>query len=224
MYRVFEDDFSLSEKNKHHLLNVVRIAPDEEFEIVVKKKVYRAVFDKELKILREVLNSHETRVPITLYMALIKQDKFELVLEKATEIGVSKIVPLILKRTVVNIKNKEDKKIARWQKIVESAAKQSKRDIIPEVLASVELKDISSNGTIIVPYEKKEEIYIRDVLTEKVEEVSIVIGPEGGFETFEIEYLENLGAKIVTLGNRILRAETAAICASYEVATSEVIR
>ncbi len=227
MFRVFQDSLeSLSEENRHHLLNVVRLNPDEEFEIVSSGKVYRAIYDDGLKILREVENSHETKLRINLYMALIKQDKFELALEKTTEVGVSSITPVIFKRTVVNIKGKEDKKLLRWQKILESAAKQSKRDIIPTINNPEKLENINFKGTLIVPYEGAENLYIDDVLKniKGIEEISILIGPEGGFENSEIEYLKTLGCKIVTLGTRILRAETAAIVACYQVGINEVVR
>lgn len=233
MFRVFQDSLEvLSDENRHHLLNVVRLNPDEEFEVVSSGKVYRAIYDDGLKILREVENSHETRIPIHLYMALIKQDKFELALEKTTEVGVSSITPVIFKRTVVNIKGKEDKKLLRWQKILESAAKQSKRDIIPTINSPEKLEDIDFKGILIVPYECAEEIYIDDVLKDTkdikdikdIEEISILIGPEGGFEDTEIEFLKTLGCKIVTLGTRILRAETAAIVACYQVSINEVVR
>lgn len=230
MFRVFQDSLEvLSDENRHHLLNVVRLSPDEEFEVVSSGKVYRAIYDDALKILREVENSHETRIPIHLYMALIKQDKFELALEKTTEVGVSSITPVIFKRTVVNIKGKEDKKLLRWQKILESAAKQSKRDIIPTINSPEKLEDIDFKGILIVPYECAEEIYIDDVLkdtkdTKDIEEISILIGPEGGFEDTEIEFLKTLGCNIVTLGTRILRAETAAIAACYQVSINEVVR
>lgn len=230
MFRVFQDSLEvLSDENRHHLLNVVRLNPDEEFEIVASGKVYRAIYDDGLKILREMENSHETRIPIHLYMALIKQDKFELALEKTTEVGVTSITPVVFKRTVVNIKGKEDKKLLRWQKILESAAKQSKRDIIPTINNPEKLENIDFKGILIVPYECAEEIYIDDVLkdtkdTKDIEEISIIIGPEGGFDESEIEYLKTLGCKIVTLGTRILRAETAAIAACYEVSINEVVR
>lgn len=230
MFRVFQDSLEvLSDENRHHLLNVVRLSPDEEFEIVSSGKVYRAIYNDGLKILREVENSHETRIPIHLYMALIKQDKFELALEKTTEVGVSSITPVIFKRTVVNIKGKEDKKLLRWQKILESAAKQSKRDIIPTINNPEKLENIDFKGTLIVPYECAEEIYIDDVLKDTkdikdIEEISILIGPEGGFDESEIEFLKTLGCNIVTLGTRILRAETAAIAACYEVGINEVVR
>ena len=227
MFRVFQDSLEvLSDENRHHLLNVVRLNPDEEFEVVSSDKVYRAIYDDGLKILREVENSHETRIPIHLYMALIKQDKFELALEKTTEVGVSSITPVIFKRTVVNIKGKEDKKLLRWQKILESAAKQSKRDIIPTINNPEKLENIDFKGILIVPYECAEEIYIDDVLkdTKDIEEISILIGPEGGFEDTEIEFLKTLGCNIVTLGTRILRAETAAIAACYQVSINEVVR
>lgn len=230
MFRVFQDSLEvLSDENRHHLLNVVRLSPDEEFEIVASCKVYRAIYDDGLKIIREVENSHETRIPIHLYMALIKQDKFELALEKTTEVGVTSITPVIFKRSVVNIKGKEDKKLLRWQKILESAAKQSKRDIIPTMKNPEKLENIDFKGTLIVPYECAEEIYIDDVLKDTkdikdIEEISILIGPEGGFDESEIEFLKTLGCNIVTLGTRILRAETAAIAACYEVSINEVVR
>lgn len=151
-------------------------------------------------------------------MALVKGDKMEKILSQATEVGISEFFPLKLKRSISDISAKEEKKLIRWNKIIESAAKQSRRDIIPKLNKTVTIEEIDFENLVIVPYEEAKENTIRKALEDvKAKKISLVIGPEGGFEEEEIEYLKNKGAKIVTLGPGILRAETAAIVSSFTV-------
>ena len=146
----------------------------------------------------------------------------ELIIQKATELGVKNIIPTDMERCVSKISGKDEiKKIERWQKIAEVAAKQSGRDIIPKIENVTKINQICENindfDMIIVPYEKEEVYSFKDAIEElkndkKINKtIGIVIGPEGGFEYKEIELLKNAGAKIVTLGTRILRTETVAL-------------
>lgn len=217
MHRFFDESRELSKENLHHI-KVLRIGKDEEFEIVIKDKLYLAKFDQELEILKELKKTHETKIPVILYMALVKGDKMEKILSQATEVGISEFFPLKLKRSISDISAKEEKKLIRWNKIIESAAKQSRRDIIPKLNKTVTIEEIDFENLVIVPYEEAKENTIRKALEDlKAKKISLVIGPEGGFEEEEIEYLKNKGAKIVTLGPGILRAETAAIVSSFTV-------
>lgn len=140
-------------------------------------------------------------------------------LKSSVEVGVCEIYPLNTKRVVAQIDHKEYKKVQRWQRVVEAAAKQSKRDYIPRVNTPIDLEgieEILENRELIVPYENEDDDRLVDIKLEN-KNVILVIGPEGGFEETEIDYLKSLGAKIVSLGNRILRAETAAVCASFYI-------
>ena len=144
----------------------------------------------------------------------------ELIIQKSVELGVNAIIPVDMKRCVVKLDSKtEGKKIERWQKIAESAAKQSGRNTVPEIRNVIKVEEIAKlkdlYDVIIVCYENEKENYIKNELlklkNKEEVQIAIVIGPEGGLEEKDVEYLKQNGAKIVTLGNRILRTETVAL-------------
>ncbi|WDV44549.1 16S rRNA (uracil(1498)-N(3))-methyltransferase [Clostridiaceae bacterium M8S5] len=160
----------------------------------------------------------ESNIKITLYQALTKGQKMDLIIQKAVELGVNEICPVQTKRCVSVIKDisKENKKVNRWNKIAYEAAKQSKRGIIPSVKNILTFKelleDMEKLDEIIVPYECEQKNSIKNLLkTVDAKSIGIVIGPEGGFEEEEINMLREKQASIVTLGNRILRTETAGL-------------
>lgn len=186
-----------------------------------------------LAIEEERQSESELPVRITLYQGLPKKDKMELVIQKAVELGAACIVPVTMKRCVVKLEEekKEEKKRERWQAISMSAAKQSGRGIIPNIEKTVSyqkaLKDAAARGIVLVPYERAEGMgtlknAIKE-LTVKLEktgtsskpplELSLLIGPEGGFEEEEISAAIASGAVPVSLGKRILRTETAGLAA-----------
>ncbi len=182
-----------------------------------------------LNIIEEVNVNRESKIKIKLYQGLPKSTKMDIILQKLTECGVSEIILVNTKRSVVNLNDKKaDKKIERWERIVYEAAKQSKRGIIPKlrgVLSFGEaLKDMSENDINISPYEAEKSLGIKEVLSsERVkkivdskEEVSIgiFIGPEGGFSESENEKIKEKGIDSVSMGPRIFRTETASIVAS----------
>lgn len=153
----------------------------------------------------------EPCVDVILYQALPKQGKMEYIIQKNTELGVKRIVPVYTKRCVV----KPSDKTERWSKVAESAAKQCGRGIIPDVLPTISfdeaLKQMKEYDLALMPYECEEEVSLKSVLkSAKYRTVSIFIGPEGGFDLKEIEAARNSGIRTVTLGKRILRTETAA--------------
>ena len=142
--------------------------------------------------------------------ALIKKDKWELMLQKAAELGADVIVPLVTSRTVIKLDEKETaKKLERWNKITLEACQQSNRTSKCEVVAPVRLKEIEKYmGQVnLLAYEKEKSVSLADALGEG--DVCFIIGPEGGMEEKEAEYLESVGFTSVSLGKRILRAETA---------------
>lgn len=172
----------------------------------------------------EQIEEQEDRIKIDIYQGLPKADKMELIIQKSVELGANAIIPVAMKRCVVKIDSKdEDKKISRWQKIAESAAKQSGRNTIPEIRNIVTVDGIAQligeYDSVIIAYEnekdntiKKELLKLKDNLQEKGKiNIAVVIGPEGGLEEKDVELLKQNGAKIVTLGNRILRTETVAL-------------
>ncbi len=225
-----EDDF----ENYNHLVNSLRVKKNEE--VLCSAVPFISTYDyktkvsdidktKILLIIEEELNENELPVKINLYQGLAKSDKMEYIIEKAVELGVSSIIPLATTNAVVKL-DKDDKKyknkLDRYNKISKSAAEQSKRHIIPEVCEPVTIKETIENikdDYNIVFYENAKNIdYTRKAINEiknvganSERSINIFIGPEGGFTDDEIEMMTNVGFKVLTLGSRILRTETAAL-------------
>ncbi len=172
----------------------------------------------------EILNdTSESNVEIHIYQGLPKADKMELIIQKCTELGVQKIIPVDMERSVVKLSGKdEQKKIARWQKIAEASSKQSRRDKILQIENVFKIKDITQKikeyDAFIVTYEKEEINTLKNELLKLRDldnpKIAVLIGPEGGIDLKEIENLKENGAKIITLGKRILRTETVALVVS----------
>jgi 16S rRNA (uracil1498-N3)-methyltransferase len=154
----------------------------------------------------------EPTIRTTVYQGLCRGERFETVVQKTTELGVYAVVPLMLKRCEVKPADM-DKRLPRLQKIAREAAKQSGRGRIPRVHATAHLRDadFSAHDLLLCPFEMQRERGLRAALTANggACDIGIVIGPEGGFEADEIDYLQGCGAHIVTLGPRVLRTETA---------------
>jgi 16S rRNA (uracil1498-N3)-methyltransferase len=173
------------------------------------------------KVIQE--NAIDTALPInlTLFQGLPKADKLELVIQKAVELGATSIVPVEMKNCVVKIEEKKKQaKRERWQSIAESASKQSKRNLVPQVFAPTSFNEsvklAKELDLVIVPYENKDGMASTEKalsLIKKGMNVGVYIGPEGGFDSAEIQALENINAITVSLGKRILRTETASITA-----------
>ena len=172
-----------------------------------------------VKVIEE--NYRETELPVKIYLfqGLPKSDKLELIIQKCVELGVYAVAPVEMSRCVVKLDaGKKNGKTARWQAIAESAAKQSKRNFIPEVMTVMtyaEMLEFAKGlDLFIIPYENKDGMLATKNALEKIKKgarVGILIGPEGGFEEREIEKAVEIGGLTVSLGKRILRTETAAI-------------
>ena len=219
-----DKDFNVcfSKEDEHHILHVMRMKVADEIEVVDNQKVYLCRIDKtnplEVSLIHEIANDVEIKEDITLLFALTKGDKTDLVLQKATELGVKKVALITSERTVVSYDNKDiDKKITRFSKIMKEASEQSHRVVVPELLGIFNLKNLPKevfSDINYVAYEKDasktNEMF--EGLT-KGKSISILVGPEGGFSTQEIDNLTKQGFIRTSLGKRILRAETAAIYA-----------
>ena len=170
-------------------------------------------------ILRIIEESSELPCEITLYQGLPKADKMELIIQKAVELGVSRIVPVSTKRSIVKLDDKKaGAKISRWQGIAEAAAKQSKRDVIPQIgdvmTLKEALKEAAEFEVSMMPYENAEGMAFTRKLLDEIrpgQRIAIFIGPEGGFDESEVEAALSQGTQPVTLGRRILRTETAGL-------------
>lgn len=217
----------------NHISNVLRMKVGAEFQVcnsdtTENYNVEIKSFEKE-KIICSIINKMkseaESDINLKIFQGIPKSDKMELIIQKSTELGIKELIPVDMERCVSKISGKDEKKkIDRWQKISEVAAKQSGRDMIPKIHNVIKINDIvkviSDFDMMIVPYEKAEGYSFKDAIEEIKEydksniNIGIVIGPEGGFEPSEIEQLREAGAKIVTLGKRILRTETVALAMS----------
>ena len=212
----------------NHAANVLRVRPGEQVLLSVGedwnylctvREVDRAGQRILLSVLEENRDVRELPARITLWQGLPKSDKMELIVQKAVELGVSRIVPVETKRCIVKLDPKKaENRVRRWQAIAESAAKQSGRHRIPEVGMPVSfreaLKEASSDQVRLIPYELAEGMDATRKIIEEIPEgsrISVFIGPEGGFEETEIREAEALGFRPVTLGKRILRTETAGL-------------
>lgn len=171
--------------------------------------------DVVLDVTARTPSSSEPSCAVTLYQGLPKADKMEWIIQKAVELGVTRIVPVQMARSVAVINEKSGKKAARWQKIADEAAGQSGRGILPVVENPIPFREAAvrlATETALVCYECGGEPFTSLVSRESTA-VSLVIGPEGGFDPKEIDTLRDGGARIATLGPRILRCETAPIAA-----------
>lgn len=218
----------------HHISRALRMAAGEKIEVCdMQKRVYtcalREFLPSEVVAEIESVSETDTEPPyrIRLYQALPKSDKMETIIQKSVECGVCEIVPFSSERCIVKIdKRDEGKKLERWQKICESAAKQSGRGIIPKIekILSFDqmINDSRESSLTLFCYEGEEATSIKEALkSRKIKgDVSIIIGSEGGFSQNEAEKIRASGALSVTLGKRILRCETAApfalTCIAYE--------
>lgn len=212
----------------NHMRNVLRMKPGEDVSVNDGQgNTYLCCVDgyegeqAVLDILKKMAADTELPSRLVLFQGLPKGDKMEWIVQKAVELGAYQIVPFAAKRSVVRLDEKKSaKKTARWQAIAKSAAEQSGRGIVPEVTEVRSYKDAlkaaSDLDVILIPYELEEGMAKTKEIVSRIrpgQSVGIFIGPEGGFETEEIEQARQAGAEPVSLGARILRTETAGLTA-----------
>lgn len=234
--QVHAEEIGILGGDVNHIKNVLRMKAGEEIVVndgygneygcricrFTEEAVYAEILER-----RRVASELSSR--ITLFQCLPKGDKMELIVQKAVELGVYRIVPVASRRCVVRLDAKREiNKRKRWQAVAESAAKQSGRAMIPQVLPVVGFSDAlmqaKEQDICLIPYECAGELLeneqggvmqrTREILksVQKGQSVGIFIGPEGGFEKEEVEAAVKTGAQPVSLGKRILRTETAGLC------------
>ena len=234
MYNFFVDDgnrigdkYFITGGDLNHIKNVLRMKPGDEFLIsdggTGNLCRIESISDEAVTavIIAENYKNAELPIKIYLFQGLPKADKMELIIQKSVELGAYQIIPVEMKRCVVRLDEKRKRsKLARWQAISESAAKQSKRSIIPSVSEVMSFRDAVETAKtldlVLVPYENERGMAATKEALSEIKNgmsVGIFIGTEGGFERSEIELAEKSGMGLVSLGERILRTETAAITA-----------
>ncbi len=214
------DRIIIDDKNDvNHLKNAFRVKEGEIIRAVDGENEYicRVLSIEKKEMTLEILETRKDtavkNTEITAGLSIIKNDKMELAIQKLTEIGVDKIIPLETKRTIVKLNEKKDK----WDVVVKEAIKQCQRVRLLEIDNIKKLKDLdySQYDLVIVPYECEEEYSLKNLLRSlesTPKKILYLIGAEGGFDVSEIEYLKSMdNVRIVTLGKNILRAETASI-------------
>lgn len=226
---VKEDKIEILGSDVNHIKNVLRLKLEDEIQVCNQEtsQNYICKISKmeqnciQTEILRKIEAVAEGNIKLHIFQGLPKADKMELILQKGTELGVSEFIPVAFKRSIVKLSSKDEaKKIQRWQKITEVAAKQSQRDLVPEVKNVIPVKNIchlvNEYDIMLLAYEEEKQNYIKNELLkikkskEKLK-IGVIIGPEGGIDEEEVQVLEEAGAKVVSLGKRILRTETVAL-------------
>jgi 16S rRNA (uracil1498-N3)-methyltransferase len=216
---------TLAADEARHLRDVLRLKAGDEVYIFdgtgreFRCTLVNSVRDSaELRIDAEVDPAKpESQLQLNLCVALLKGEKFDLVVQKATELGVKKIVPLITRYADIHLRDETDagKRVARWQRIALEAAKQSGRAVVPEVNSPVSLDSIlagTKNADLCLMFSERGGSALNSVTSEPgPRSVTALVGSEGGWSDEEIERARAQSFHIVTLGGRILRAETAAI-------------
>ena len=217
----------LKPEDARHCAQVLRMQSGEEFYAVGEgggrflAELREVSRESCTALLREELSDNEAELRVTVYQGLPKADKLELVVQKLTELGAARLVPVKMERCVVKLNDKDgQKKQERLQKIAREAAKQCKRGGCLEVAATQTWKQLresmAAHDLLLVPWEDARGFGLKAAREAYPEarNIGIVIGPEGGMSESEVRALEELGAKQITLGPRILRTETAAIAAA----------
>ncbi len=232
--QITDNNIEILGEDVNHIKNVLRLNIDDEIIICNKEnennylsKIINIEKDSIIcNIIQQIESNAESNIHLHILQGLPKAEKMELIIEKCVELGVKEITPVEMKRCVVKLDDKaKKKKIERWQKISEIAAKQSGRDIVPTINNVILLKNVyeylKNYDIVLVAYENEKEYSLKSAINSlknntktkdtKQLRIALLIGPEGGLEQEEVDLLRSNGAEVVTLGNRILRTETVAL-------------
>lgn len=226
---IFEKTIKITGTDVNHIRNVLRLKPGDKIEVCNSDTSENYICEIEeveksfvnIKILEKAQSIAEGNIELDVFQGLPKSDKMELIIQKGTELGISRFIPVAFKRSIVKLTGKDEtKKIERWQKIAEVAAKQCHRDLIPKIENVKTIKNvcdlINNYDLVLLAYEEENENYIKKELlkikgTKENLKIAVIIGPEGGIDKAEVDILQDSGAKVISLGRRILRTETVAL-------------
>lgn len=227
--QLYAEEMYIEGVDARHISKVLRMQPGTQLQIVsddgVSALAEIIAIDSErvtVRCLEKLAESHEPRVKLVLAQGLAKGEKMDFIIQKAVEMGAYSVIPVAMEHSVVRLDGaKSAKKVERWQKIAESAAKQSKRDIIPQVQPVQSMAEMLATcecQTKIIAYECEDRLSLKAALraaeaASGISELLLIIGPEGGISEGELEQARQAGAVPVSLGRRILRAETAGLVA-----------
>lgn len=221
----FTERAIIKEQDAHYLIVVLRKKVGDQLLLGVNNQSYlvevQAIEEGQVvvSIIEQLTTNTESPIYTRLYQGLAKGSKLELVIEKAIELGVNEIIPFTSRYTVVKLtEDKKRSRLQRWQKIANEAAKQCKRDVVPDIHPVIaynqvldQLAQASPEHLRLLAYEKAESQGLKSLAHLKPKEISIVIGAEGGFCQKEVDNFSRIGGQVITFGQRILRTETAGI-------------
>jgi 16S rRNA (uracil1498-N3)-methyltransferase len=210
---------ALTGSHAAHLVRVLRAEVGQEFDIATGRSVRLGKITSISPDRVEFALGEERAVPvaprITLALAIFKFDRMEWAIEKCTELGVTTIIPLVAARTDSHLAQAAPKRRERWQRIARQASEQSRRSAPLDISPPVKLKELDLNAdSRVVLAESEQNILLRDAISASAEELVLAVGPEGGWTTDELVWFQKSGWSAASLGNTILRAETAAIAAA----------
>jgi len=227
--QIKESKIIITGEDVNHIKNVLRLNIDDDLQICDLDTainytcgIYKIDIDKiECTIFNQIDSEAESNIHINIFQGIPKSDKMELIIQKCVELGVNEITPVEMKRCIAKVEDKAKiKKIDRWQKISEVAAKQCGRDRVPKINDVVNIKKICNlvceYDIVLLAYENEKENTLKKELfnlknkSNKQLRIAIIIGPEGGIDKEEVGLLLANEVKSVTLGKRILRTETVA--------------
>ena len=217
--KIENNRFTLTEEDTYHITKVMRMVKDDKIEVVYKENTYICKIVSlsplvEAEIVEEIKNNQELKTQVTIVQSLVKEQKMDYILQKTSELGVDKIIPYCASRSVIKINEKKDKKVERWKSILKEAAEQSKRIKIPEITNPINLSNLVKLSDYDIKFlctVNESSQNLKKVLSNMVSGAKIlfVIGPEGGFTLEEEKVMMENGFITISLGNRVLRTETA---------------
>ena len=209
--KLVDDYFILNDDDLYHINKVMRMKENDKVEVVFKNNVYSGIITSNGIKKDELLSEEVTLKNITLIIPLLKETKMDLILQKATELGVSRIIPVRMERSIIKL-NEQDylKKQIRWQKICKEASEQSKRTNIPLIDKLESMSSLNLDGLNIICSTSENSNTLKNTLKnmDKYDKINIAIGPEGGFTKEEEKILVRLGFIKTSLGKLIMRVET----------------
>ena len=219
-YFIKNKDMLLEESDIRHIKKVMRMNINDKIEVVYNNKLHICEITSlepfNIKVIEELDENKKTKIELTVAVALVKEQKMDLILQKLTELGVSKIIPVSMERSIVKLdKERFNKKKVRWESICKEASEQSKRTNIPIIEDIKSIKDLTKEDAdlkLVASTKEKEKLlnyYLQSI--EDCAKIIMVIGPEGGISDREEDILVSNGYNRVLFGNLIFRVETATI-------------
>lgn len=219
-YFIKNKDMLLEESDIRHIKKVMRMNINDKIEIVYNNKLHICEITSlepfNIKVIEKLDEDKKTKIELTVAVALVKEQKMDLILQKLTELGVSRIIPVSMERSIVKLdKERFNKKKVRWESICKEASEQSKRTNIPIIEDIKSIKDLTKEDAdlkLVASTKEKEKLlnyYLQSI--EDCAKIIMVIGPEGGISDKEEDILVSNGYNRVSFGNLIFRVETATI-------------